>query len=438
MEEFAENDVVSLLAAIGQVPEARELFDVAITEMQEVPRPVANRVELLIIGGGLHAAIFASTYYRLTGVKPLVIEERDRTGGIFDLAERETFFLNSRNRREGNALVPGTEGPLNTIVNGYLQPSMMSGLEYQTNVDMAFPIRVNLALCADVITGMPVTSLDLPIADGDLIVNLGEAAPVEADNVIIATGVGEPKTEGMTADRRVITFNEFLQRFGFRDDPFPLQGLNRVAVVGAKDSGNVVVEYLLGQGPTTASSVAALDYVERIDWYDQKALTKEAFEDANRSRYKGIGRYMPRVGQDDYYYRVQPIPGKVIQTFTEDGGVRVRTQLESGEFKNSELVYDLVVFCIGFNDQANQLLGPPEDFEDAFEDVFNSDLKLVVAKKLEGVNLYKVGPCADLQVTDQERIDTPVLGQIPENSAAVFRYADSTAKLCEMIVTGDV
>src|SRR4051812_20459241 len=89
MEEFAENDVVSLLAAIGQVPEARELFDVAITEMQEVPRPVANRVELLIIGGGLHATIFASTYYRLTGVKPLVIEERDRTGGIFDLAERE-------------------------------------------------------------------------------------------------------------------------------------------------------------------------------------------------------------------------------------------------------------------------------------------------------------------------------------------------------------
>jgi NADPH-dependent 2,4-dienoyl-CoA reductase/sulfur reductase-like enzyme len=113
---------------------------------------------VIVIGGGLHAAIFAAAYWRKTGKKPLVVEKEDRLGGVFGISRKPVFYLNSRNRPEvavdpGEVLGPGTRGPLNTI-GGAFELSDISGQEYPPQTDLAYIIRTTLALYARPFTGV--------------------------------------------------------------------------------------------------------------------------------------------------------------------------------------------------------------------------------------------------------------------------------------------
>jgi hypothetical protein len=51
------------------------------------------------------------------------------------------------------------------------------------------------------------------------------------------------------------------------------------------------------------------------------------------------------------------------------------------------------------------------------------------ARKYGTQNIYRIGPSANLPLTEEERRESQALANISENTAAIFRYADKTARL---------
>jgi hypothetical protein len=84
--------------------------------------------------------------------KPLVLERDERAGGTFAMTARPTFYLNSRNRGGGAGLAGDQKSSLNYLPGAPIQAANVSMMEYQTNTDMAFVIRLALAQFADVVT----------------------------------------------------------------------------------------------------------------------------------------------------------------------------------------------------------------------------------------------------------------------------------------------
>jgi hypothetical protein len=284
--EFS-SPMAAKLSGVAQIPAARKEFDSTLDQMWQRngndKLPAASEV---IVGAGLHAAIYSAVRVARGFEKPLVLEADKTVGGAFAVSKESAFYLNSRNR-PGKLSVPGRDGALNVLPGGMIQPSDLSGDEYQRNTDLAFCIRTTLAMCAHVVPGRKVIGTDKynAVLDG------GDRVPYE--RLIYATGLGEANMLiGSYADgQRVLTFPQFM---GSLDTTFPLRGMKNVAVIGAGDSGRTVIEALCGQGPTSRWSVASLDWPDRIDWFGvpEDSLTRQGYEECNRSRYKGIGRLL--------------------------------------------------------------------------------------------------------------------------------------------------
>jgi hypothetical protein len=223
---------------------------------------------------------------------------------------------------------------------------------------------------------------------------------------------------------RGISFTRFLKLVNDLD--FPLEEFgDRVAVIGAGDSGSCVVEYLLGQGPPSGLDVASTAFPKRIDWYGQECLFKEDYDRYARSRYAGIGRYMPRLDEPNYYARVFPTRARALSiergnvVFYRDGAKQPR---RSGP-------YDSIIVCSGFN-ETDALLTPGVT-ERPIETVEVDGLP--VAKRYSATQVYRVGPAADLPVTNIEKEENKVLEKVPQNSVALFRYNRRTQLLAEYL-----
>jgi len=400
-----ENEIggktTAVLAGIALHPPARQQFE------KELDRIWASNVgigqpEEIIIGAGPHAAIYAATRVQMGYAPPLILT-KDRVGGSFATSIEPSFYLNSRNR-PGPLSLPLQGGALNVIPGSQLQPSHISNDEYQRNSDLAFVVRSAIALSGARVLRSEAVSIT-GAYDG-VRVGRKSSTSILTRRVIVATGLGAPQElpGQKEAGGKVDTFDSFMRRF---DQPFPLQGLERVAVIGAGDSGRTVIEALTGMGPQAQMSVAALDYPRQIDWYGVGAeMTCESFADRVRSRYKGLASLLPSgTGRN----RVTP---------------RANCEALAGGFDCvyvDERPYDHVIVCIGPRESANPLLSN-----------FNMGEYLVggrrVAKNYGGL-IFLVGPAAELPLDEREDRSIKADPIATENKTAMFRYADRTAAL---------
>lgn len=391
MERASEFDsqLAAKLTGVALNPQARRRFEDTLDEMWATTGVPKESPEV-IIGGGLHASIYAAVRVAQGHPKPLVLEAKDRAGGAFAVSRNDTFFLNSRNR-PGELGTPGREEALNVLPGAPVQPADLSGQEYQPNSALAFSIRAALAMNAKVITGKRVTD-----ANSTSVV-LDDGKRVKTTRVIYATGLGEPRLPNEQDGKHLIDYMEFLAML---DKPFPFQGVKRVAVVGTGDSARTVIEALTGQGPNPGWTVASLDYIEQVDWYGLTAeqSTRQGWESCNRSRYKGIGRVLPR--EFGGKAQVRPINERASNTAIGYDGAYV-----------DGARYDLVIWAAGF------------DAMDVDGMVEYSTGGRPVARMLES-GVFVVGPASQLSVQPETNEAST---QIPENSAALFRYADRTA-----------
>ncbi|WP_426513109.1 hypothetical protein ACPPVO_22185 [Dactylosporangium sp. McL0621] len=364
----------------------------------------SRRDREVIIGSGFHAAVYAATRVRNGYPKPLVLERGDRVGGVFAMTSRPTFYLNSRNRAGGIGLAGDRGAALNYLPGAPIQPANVSMAEYQTNTDLAFVIRLTLAQYADVVTNATVravtgdtSSVDIGIAGG---------VRLAAGRVIDARGLGDPVGQDLANGTTILTFVQFMQRMATMS---PLRGVRRAAVIGGGDSAKCAVESLLGIGPQPLMAAAALDSVERIDWYGFglpsgcKQWRKEI-----RGRYQAIGRYLR---PDRYGTRRLTVAARQAQpvALPDAGLIDGRT-------------YDLVVVCTGNRETALDGL----DFNDfvAYDIPTTGD---IVARRHINLPAFRVGPHARLPFTPQERADG--VARVAENAVAMFRTATKTASL---------
>jgi hypothetical protein len=363
----------------------------------------SNADREVIIGSGFHAAVYAAVRVLSGYPKPLVLERNERAGGTFAMTARPTFHLNSRNRAGSAGLAGDQSASLNYLPGAPIQAANLSMLEYQTNTDMAFVIRLALAQHADVVTNAKVLSVNR--AGTKAQIEIEGYDPLIAGRVIDARGLGDPDDQGIANGTTILTFPQFMQRMA---GMWPLRAVRRVAVVGGGDSAKCTVEALLGVGPQPLMAAAALDTVDRIDWYsDELPTTCETWQQGIRGRYQAIGRYLrpDRLGARrltvmDRRARPVALPGA--------GLIDGRT-------------YDLVVLCTGNKETSIEGLS-----FNAFDEYAIPDAN-VVATEHYNLPAFRVGPHAKLPFTRREREDG--VADITANGVSMFRTAPMTASL---------
>jgi hypothetical protein len=363
-----------------------------------------SRDREVIIGSGFHAAVYAAARVRSGHPRPLVVERGDRVGGVFAMTSRPTFYLNSRNRTGTIGLAGDRGAALNYLPGAPIQPANVSMAEYQTNTDLAFVIRLTLAQYADVVTNATVRAVTGDTTEVDI--DIADQGSLAAGRVIDARGLGDPTGQGPANGTTILTFVQFMRRM---DTMWPLRGVRRAAVVGGGDSAKCAVESLLGVAPQPFMAAAALDSVERIDWYGSFGLPSSCkrWRKEIRGRYQAIGRYLrpDRFGTR----RLTVLDRRVSPVALPNAG------LIDGR------TYDLVVVCTG--NQETSLDGLP------FADFVGYGLPTgdVVARRHTNLPVFRVGPHARLPFTTQERIDG--VADIAENAVSMFRTATKTAAL---------
>jgi hypothetical protein len=155
-------------------------------------------------------------------------------------------------------------------------------------------------------------------------------------------------------------------------------------------------------------AAAALDSVDRIDWYSNDLPTTcDEWQQQIRGRYQAIGRYLR---PDRLGVRRLTVLGRRAQPVALPG-----TGLIDGR------TYDLVVVCTGNRETDIDGL----DFG-AFDE-YTIAGGTVVARRHYNLPAFRVGPHARLPFTTQERTDG--VADIPANAVSMFRTASKTAAL---------
>jgi hypothetical protein len=359
----------------------------------------------VIIGSGYHAAVYAATRVLAGHPRPLVLERGPRVGGTFAMSSRPVFWLNSRNRPGGPGLAGDQTANLNYLPGAPIQAANVSAIEYQNNTDMALAIRLTLAQFADVVANAKVAAIGLDDDEG-IELDIDGRGLLSAKRVIDARGLGDPADEHLANGTTIVTFAQFMQRM---DTAWPLRGLRRVAVVGGGDSGKCAVESLLGIAPQPFMAAAALDRVDRIDWYaEQLPASCVEWRMEGRGRYQAIGSHLRADRFGVRRLTVMPrradvldLPGRALI----DG---------SG--------YDLIVLCTGSKEPLIQGLGTVSDCE-----MYTVAGAGAVARKYYDLPVFRVGPHAKLPFTAQEY--AAGIAEEPGNAAAMFRLGSKTAAL---------
>ncbi|GAA4470923.1 hypothetical protein [Phytohabitans houttuyneae] len=414
MERASEFDspVRAMLTGIALDPQGRPFADQV---LQDYWADEARQQQLLssgslgrevIIGGGFHAAVYAAARVLSGYPKPLVVERTDRVGGSFAMTSRPVFFLNSRNRA-GTLGPAGDQGAsLNYLPGAPIQASATSMTAYQTNADMAFVIRLALAQYADVVP--EATVLSASDASDGVTVEVDGLALLRVGRVIDARGLGDPIDQPLANGGNIVTFPEFMQRMASR---WPLRQVRRVAVIGGGDAGKCAVESLLGLAPQPFMAAAALDTVDRIDWYAQTLPARcEDWQQQIRGRYQAIGRYLRPDRSGLQRLTVKPRQARPV-ALPDVCLVEGRS-------------YDLVVLATGNRVDAIDGLEL-----DSFEE-YATDFG-VVARRHFTMPVFRIGPHAQLPFTERERQDG--VADIAENAVAMFRTAAKTAALAAVL-----
>ncbi|GGL12660.1 hypothetical protein [Mangrovihabitans endophyticus] len=354
----------------------------------------------VIIGSGVHAAVYAAVRVQRGFAKPLVLERGTRVGGTFALTGRPAFYLNSRNRRGVSGIAGDQGADLNYLPGAPVQAADLSMREYQPNTDLGLAVRLALAQYADVVTEAEVAGVD---EDGlGVQLDIAGADPVFAGRVIDARGLGDPRDQQWADGVTICTFEQFMRRMA---GVWPLRGVRRVAVIGGGDCGKCAVESCLGLAPPP---VAGLDRVEQVDWYAPGLPDRcKPWRREVRGRYQSIGRYLRPDRRGTRRLMVLPRASRPVglpgQGLVDGRG------------------YDLVVVCTGYAERRLPGLG----FEDFTPYAIPGGP--VVAAAHDELPVWRVGPHARLGFCGREYRDG--LADNPGNAVAVFRTVPNTAAL---------
>lgn len=404
-DKFNSAEQMALTAA-SLVPASRQAIDKAISACfnSSISLAFPFSAREVVIGGGLHAAIYCATRVARGFKKPLVLDMNtaDYVGGTFAMSKTGGFYLNQLNR-PGIIGLPYNMQALQYLPGAFIQPADISLAEYQPNCDLGYIVRLTLAMYGDVYHSAKVDSVELGSSAQRLYLTNGQT--VLTQRIIDARGLGMTGNGPVEPNgTSILSFAQFMQRM---DTPFPFKGMQRVAVIGGGDSGNVTVESLLGIGPSAGMSTASLDYVPTIEWYGTRLPERcKDWQKVTRGRYARIGAYLPRT-RNESGARLTTIRERATVVPTADGIV------VNGQ------TYDTCVLATGTT--LTDIAGT-----EGYWTPYNVN-GYAVASNFNGYPIYRIGPAAKLDFTTSEFRSGAATLQA--NKVAIFRYASRTSAL---------
>ena len=255
-------------------------------------RPSSKKVyDITLIGAGIHAAIFVYTIKKINpGLKILILEKSNNICSTFyDLGD--SLVLNSPTFSKvglNSNIFPEhfiqtsdfdelSEKPFPTAKHLYELAVMVF---FHSDADIVFEFDVKE------IKGQKTNHL---IVGKNL--KLGNKFELSARNIIVANGMGQPKKGIYKKDRsskKIVSGDEFIRK-SFNDSEYFQRIKNKkIAVVGAGDTANCVMEYLLPLVyPNYYYGFYRKDQFlpDFIYWFGQSAKTIQDYFFANKSRY---------------------------------------------------------------------------------------------------------------------------------------------------------
>lgn len=395
------------LTAVGMVPEAREALEYELDKRWNLESGnIGSRCSEVVIGGGLHASIYAAVRDEMGFPRPLIVE-RGRVGGAFAMTKRASWWTNSSNR-PGPAGLPGENRGLNHIPGAPVQAENLSSVRFVPNTDMGYCIRTSIAHHAKV-KRATVTEVSLSgLQSAPYRVTMADGTAVFTGRVLDARGFGDHKAGNLCDGTRVMTSVQFMKRM---DDDFPLRDLGRVAIIGSGKSALCVAEALLGLGPCAHMSVARLDFVEQVDLYAPGlARTCEMWKDMERTRYATLGGFLQPLANGRQRLRV----------FDSSG----RLTIGYGRSYVNERQYETVVVANGW--ECSRLGGVGDGEWTAFGQY------PPLATRNNDLEYFRIGVRAGLAFSAYEK-EMRTMTATDENLVAAFRLGGFTAALAAQL-----
>ncbi|MEM8605820.1 MAG: hypothetical protein AAGF92_01845 [Myxococcota bacterium] len=407
----------------------RERYVAAAARYLRAKRPcLRTEYDVIVVGAGIQAAMFVYTAKkRAPCLKALVVEKSETICSTF-CRLGDSLVLNSPTFSKvglNSNVAPGhfiqladfdelAERPFPTAKHLYELAAMML---FHADADVAFDFSVS---------GVGKEGDQYSVSSG--------GRTVVAKSVVVANGMGEQRTDSFATDEpsaRVVDGDGFICAC-CEDETFLESIRNKtIAVVGAGDTANCVMEYLLpltypnNQYDSFRTGSFAPSFVY---WIGQGAESIQEFYFANKKRYCHSGGIIEFFWDGDAPFdlpagswastkaRIRCVPGKLVSI--SDEGRALELTLE-GERLNADIVVD----CTGrFNALSRDLLQEEYEFVegeivfrggrwDESHDAFVASPRSVgerrIACKLKGERIFLIG-CAgplDEVVDDEEARD---------------------------------
>ncbi|MEM6789959.1 MAG: FAD-dependent oxidoreductase [Myxococcota bacterium] len=326
--------------------------------------PLERTYDVVVVGAGIHAAMFAYTLGQLApGTRVLMVERSTDICATFGRLG-DALILNSPTFAKvglDSNLFPGhfvqlsdfdelAHGPFPTAKHLHELATMVM---FHADADIAFGFEVV----------KPWTR------DGGTYVLSSPEQTVRTKSIVVANGTGPPRrlafAESPETKDRYQLGDDFMRRC-YEDEAFT-RGLagKRVAVVGSGDTANSVMEYLLPLVYPSAAAGLGCDVdglPAHILWLGQSARTIKEFFFNNKLRYCHSGGLIEFLWCGDEPFDLSPVvwerakelvtvvPEHVRSISSRDGAIRLETATANHEA-------DVVIDCSGrFNSLSDALL----------------------------------------------------------------------------------
>jgi hypothetical protein len=295
-----------------------------------------NYVSVLVVGAGVHGAIFNSTFRSEYPNKSiLTIDSYTTIGGQFRQYGRPVIKMNTPNtplnmKKDANPSID------NTNRFGDVAPVQLTDIDpnhYADNNKVGMAAAINQFFSSPTLIGTQVLTVKKNInkqngAKFEVIAihkKTGEIITIYTDKIAFATGIGEvdfdprnfdeecrsesmriinserSKTREHPGTAKVITYTDLLKEFGDPNNPLPMQRFinKRILIVGGGDSGMTSAELLTGLGPRDAydAGVASLGSPAEIVIVGTKHITDPERENQKYAtgfdfKKEGFSRYV--------------------------------------------------------------------------------------------------------------------------------------------------
>ncbi len=420
---------------------------------------------IFIIGSGVHSSIFSRNYkIKHPNAKILTIDSSKSISEHFNSTD---YLINSP---EGET----NDSSTNILKNS---PIILSDLGESTDkfyiAQKLWQVIVYNSFVSntDILLDTKIDKIEY-LSDKNLFkVLLNNNATFYSEKVIISNGLGTPKFENISSEElkneqlkiaetctnesclpNIITFddlikiNQIWKKNGKNVYNTLANPNNNLAVIGAGDAANVIVEFLYDQAPSLAynnvnSSIK--NNISKIYWFAQKHTTGVSFiNDSNiKPRYKVFKKdFYIDLFNNQILNKLSPISNH-INKIEYDKKTNIVSLTDE---KNTEYKANYIILTSGYSLNINQIISPvlnkniaEDELKDYFSNVLNKKGRNIARKlkdnKGNTIELYVIGTAAGVTPSWSLANKDDLEESKTKNSASINVLGPKTAEFAESL-----